>query len=210
MPDAAPNSILLTLGQVVSYGSYIYIWLLILRVALTWINPNPYSPLMRFLAQAADPVLTRARRLCPLTLGGLDFSPVLAIIAISFVGKVLGAWLSFLGKGVASPSILFTLAAGELLNILQSLVWLVIIIMFIRLLMSLVRPSPYNTIVRIVFSLTEPLLAPLRRAFPPGPGGMDFRPLVFLLILLLLQFVVLGSLAVGLRNYLAESLMGTY
>jgi YggT family protein len=200
LPDVAPNSILLTLGQLIYYGSIVYIWLLILRVALTWINPNPYSPLMRFLSWAADPVLIRARRLCPLTLGGLDFSPLVAIIIVRFAGAVLGQWVFSLGMGAASFSLFFTLAAGELLSLLQSLVWLVIILMFLRLLMSMVRPSPYNIIVRLVFGLTEPLLAPLRRAFPPGPGGMDFRPLVFLLILLLLQFVVLGSLAKALRG----------
>ena len=197
MPAVAPNSILPILGQVIYYGSVVYIWLIIIRVALTWINPHPHSPLMRFLARASDPVLARARRLMPLTLGGLDFSPLLAIIAIQFVGAVLGKWLWNLGRGAPAFSF-FILAAGEILSLLHSLVWLVIILMFIRLLMSLVRPSPYNIIVQIVFSLTEPLLAPLRRAFPPGPGGLDFRPLVFLLILLLLQFVVLGSLATAL------------
>jgi len=189
LPDTA--SILPTLGLVIYFGSTVYIWLIILRVLLTWISPNPDSQLMRFLSWAADPVLTRARIFMPLTLGGLDFSPVLAIIVLRFVGAVLGGWLLGLGD-------LFPLAAAELLNILKSLVWLVIILMFIRLLMSLVRPSPYNPIVQVVFSLTEPLLAPLRRAFPPGPGGLDYRPLVFLLILLLLQFVVLGSLTAAL------------
>ena len=186
MPDIA--SVPPILGQVIYFGSTVYIWLIILRVALTWINPNPGSQMMLFLSWAVDPVLTRARRFMPLTLGGLDFSPILAILAIRFTGVVLGGWLWGLGP-------FFTLAAVELLGILQSLTWLVIILMFLRVLMSLVRPSPYNIIVQIVFSLTEPLLAPLRRAFPPGPGGLDYRPLVFLLILLLLQFVVLGSLA---------------
>ena len=198
MPVVAPNLILITLGQVIQYGSIVYIWVVILRVALTWINPSPHSPLMRFLARATDPVLIRARRLMPLTLGGLDFSPVLAIIVIRFAGVVLGRWLEGLGTGAPASALFFALAAWELLSLLQSLAWLVIILMFLRLLMSLVRPSPYNIIVQIVFSLTEPLLAPLRRAFPPGPGGLDFRPLVFLLILLLLQYVVLGSLAVAL------------
>ena len=188
------NLILLTFGRLIYYGSFVYIWLIILRVLLTWVNPNPYTPVMRFLARVADPVLVRARRLVPFTLGGLDFSPVLALIVISFAGSVLGKWLMLLGSGPQSPSLLFILAVGELLSLIQSLLWLIIILMFIRLLMSLVRPSPYNIIVRIVFGLTEPLLAPLRRAFPPGPGGLDFRPLVFLLILLLVQLVLLGSL----------------
>jgi len=200
LPVAAANSILPTLGQAILYGSVIYVWLIIIRVGLTWINPNPYSPLMRGLAWAVDPVLTRARRLCPLTLGGLDFSPVLAIIAVNLAGSILGKWLLGVGLGLPPASLFFSLAAREILTMLQSLVWLVIILMFVRLLMSLVRPSPYNIIVQVVYSLTEPLLAPLRRAFPPGPGGLDWRPLVFLLILLLLQFVVLGSLAAALSG----------
>ena len=200
MPYAAPNPFLLTLGQGIYYGSVIYIWIIVLRVVLTWINPNPYSPLMRFLAWAADPVLNRARRLMPLVLGGLDFSPLLALAFIRFAGAVLGLWLWGLGTGPKPASFLFILAAGELLGLIQSLVWLVIIIMLIRLVMSLVRPSPYNIIVRVVYGLTEPLLAPLRRAFPPGPGGLDLRPLVFLLVLFLVQFVVLGSLVTALRG----------
>lgn len=199
MPGVETSPVLAALGQLVYYGSRVYLWLIFLRVILTWISPNPHTAVMRFLARAADPALRRARRFCPLTLGGLDFSPLLAIIAVQLLGSVLGLWLWGMGKG-ASPVSLFPLAAFELLSVLRSLIWLAIIVMLVRLVMSLVRPSPYNAIVQVVYGLTEPLLAPLRRAFPPGPGGLDFRPLVFLLVLLLLEFVVLGSLGSALTG----------
>ena len=199
LPGVEINPVLVGLGKFIYYGSWVYLWLVILRVGLTWINPNPYSPLMRFLSRAADPVLNRARRVCPLILGGLDFSPLLALIVIRFSGAVLGMWLWDMGRG-APPAWIVFLVASELLQLLHSLTWLLIIIMAIRLLMSLTRPSPYNLIVQLVYGLTEPLLAPLRRFFPLGPGGLDFRPLVFLLILLLLEFVVLGSLGLALKG----------
>jgi YggT family protein len=195
------NPFLLTSGRFIIYATNIYIWIILIRVFLTWINPNPYSPVMRFLARAADPVLNQARRILPFTLGGLDFSPVLAIIAIQLLGTVLGQWLLTLGQG-APGLIIIPLAVLGLLDLTQSLLWLLILIMAARLLMSWVRPSPYNMIVQVIYGLTEPLLAPLRRAFPPGPGGLDWRPLIFLVTTLLVQKVVLVSLAQTVFSWL--------
>jgi len=200
---APVNPLLVTLGQIIYYGVTIYVWVIILRVLLTWINPNPYSPFMRFLSRLTDPVLNRARRWVPFTLGGIDFSPVLVIIVVQLTGVIAGQWLMSLGMGLPA-SVIFPLLALGLISLLNSIAWLLVIVMAIRLIMSLVHPSPYNIIVQIIFGLTEPLLAPLRRFFPPGPRGMDFRPLVFLVTTLLLQHVVLGSLAVAALEWMGQ------
>lgn len=192
LPGAATN-FLIILGQLISLGATIYAWIIIIRVLLTWINPNPYSPAMRFLSRLADPVLNRARRWFPLTLGGLDFSPILAIIGIQVLGDILGQWLVSLGYG--HPFLMLApLVVMGLIRLLNSIAWLLVVIMAIRFIMSLVHPSPYNIIVQVIYGMTEPLLAPMRRLFPPGPKGMDWRPLVFLLITLLIQWVVINSL----------------
>lgn len=192
LPGAATN-FLVILGQLISLGATIYAWIIIIRVLLTWINPNPYTPAMRFLSRLADPVLNRARRWFPLTLGGLDFSPILAIIGIQVLGDILGQWVISLGHGYPFIMLVPLIAMG-LIRLLNSIAWLLVVIMAIRFIMSLVHPSPYNIIVQVIYGMTEPLLAPLRRFFPPGPKGMDWRPLVFLLITLLIQWVVIASL----------------
>ena len=197
------NPFLVTLGQIIYYAVMVYVWVIIIRVLLTWINPNPYSPFMRFLSRMTDPVLNRFRRWVPFTLGGIDFSPLLAIIVVQMAGVLTGQWLMSLGMGLPALVILPLLAMG-LISLLNSIAWLLVVVMAIRLIMSLVHPSPYNIIVQIIYGLTEPLLAPLRRFFPPGPRGMDFRPLVFLITTLLLQYVVLSSLGLAAVQWMGQ------
>jgi YggT family protein len=187
----AVNPFLVNLGLFIYYAIQIYIWIVIIRVLLTWINPNPYSPFMQFLSRAADPALDLARRYCPLALGGLDFSPILAIMALSLLGSFLGRWLI----NGASPALLLPMAALGLIQLLDSLAWILIALMAARLIMSFVHPSPYNPIVRVVYGLSEPLLAPLRRFLPPGRTGLDWRPLLFLLLTWLIKSILLVELA---------------
>lgn len=197
----AVNPTMIILGQIIYYGLWLYTGLILIRVLLTWISPNPYSPLMRFLASVCDPVLNRARRFFPLTLGGLDFSPMLAVMVLYLVGAVAGQWLVSMGRGLPA-AVIAPIAAMALLGFLNSIAWLLMIIMGLRFIMALVQPSPYNMLVRIIYGLTEPLLAPLRRFFPPLGRGLDLRPLVFLLVVLLIQRVILYSLAQGIAAWI--------
>lgn len=202
LPAAAVNTFLDTLGLLIYYGTVIYVFIVILRVLLTWINPNPYSPAMRFLSRLADPLLNRARRWFPLTLGGLDFSPLLATLVVYLAGTVLGIWLRCLAQGLPVLMIAPLVALG-LIRMLDSIAWILLVVMAIRFIMSLVHPSPYNIIVQVIYGITEPLLAPLRRWFPPGPRGMDYRPLFFLLVAILIKAVVLGSLSLATARWMS-------
>ena len=196
--DAAVNPTLINLGQIIYIGFTIYVWLIVARVLLSWINPNPYSPVMRFLAKISDPVLNRARRIFPLTLGGLDFSPILAIMVIHLTGVLLGQWLIGIGMGLPA-TVAAPILARALLDFISSIIWFLVVLMGLRFIVALVQPSPYNILVRIIYGLTEPLLSPLRRFFPPLGRGFDVRPVIFLLVLLLIELVVIKSLYMGVR-----------
>jgi YggT family protein len=63
------------------------------------------------------------------------------------------------------------------------------LIIIIRAVLSFFPIDPYNGFVRAIYAITEPLLAPIRNALPAS-GGMDFSPLVLLVILFALQQVV--------------------
>jgi YggT family protein len=72
----------------------LYVIVVILRAILSWFNPNPYNPGVRFLMRITDPILDRIRRLLPLGSGvGLDLSPIILIFALLFIKYFLVAGL---------------------------------------------------------------------------------------------------------------------
>jgi YggT family protein len=62
----------------------IYMWIIIARALISWVNPDPYNPVVSFLYRATEPVLYRIRRVMP-DLGGLDLSPLIVILIIYFL-----------------------------------------------------------------------------------------------------------------------------
>ncbi|APG24291.1 hypothetical protein A7E75_04005 [Syntrophotalea acetylenica] len=67
----------------------IYAYIVVARAILSWVNPDPYNPIVRFLYNATEPVLQRLRRLLPLRVGGLDFTPMVLIFVLFFVSNFL-------------------------------------------------------------------------------------------------------------------------
>ena len=70
----------------------IYMWIIIGRALISWVNPDPYNPIVRFLYKATEPLLYRVRRVLPV-MGGLDLSPMVALLAIVFLQNFLVASL---------------------------------------------------------------------------------------------------------------------
>lgn len=63
----------------------LYFWVVIISALLSWVNPDPYNPIVRVLRSLTEPVLQRVRMWLPFTnLGGIDFSPIVVLIAIEF------------------------------------------------------------------------------------------------------------------------------
>jgi len=82
------GELVLALRTVVDLIFQIYILILVARVLITWVNPDPYNPIVRFLSNAADPLLNRVRRMLPLQIGGLDLSPIVVIIGLQFIASI--------------------------------------------------------------------------------------------------------------------------
>ncbi len=66
-----------------------YMWIVVARAVISWVNPDPYNPIVRFLYSATEPLLYRIRRMLPVYAGGIDFSPIVVFIAIIFVQRFL-------------------------------------------------------------------------------------------------------------------------
>lgn len=92
MPNVALGNFLSAIATVLGYLLDIYMWIIIGRAIISWVNPDPYNPIVRFLYQATEPVLYRIRRILP-EMGGIDLSPMAVIIAIIFIKRFLIATL---------------------------------------------------------------------------------------------------------------------
>ena len=95
------GNLLEALATVINYVLYLYMWIIIARAVISWVNPDPYNPIVRFLYSITDPVLLAIRRRLPLSFGGIDFSPILVILAIIFVQRFLVASLYDLARQFA-------------------------------------------------------------------------------------------------------------
>jgi YggT family protein len=63
----------------------IYIWVIVIRALISWVNPDPYNPIVQFLYRVTEPVLRPIRRWLPFRNIGIDFSPVVVIAVIIFI-----------------------------------------------------------------------------------------------------------------------------
>jgi len=76
-------------AQILKIVLEIYMWIIIIRALLSWVNPDPYNPIVQFLNSITEPVLYRVRQLIPMSGMGIDFSPIIVILAIIFLQAFL-------------------------------------------------------------------------------------------------------------------------
>ena len=76
-------------AHIIDIALSIYLWIIIISAALTWVNPDPYNPIVRLLRQLTEPVLAPVRRLIPLRGIGIDFSPIIILLLIVFLQSFL-------------------------------------------------------------------------------------------------------------------------
>jgi YggT family protein len=79
-----------TLATILGYCLKIYMWIIIIRCLLSWVNPDPYNPIVVFLYRITEPVLSFVRRKIPFTVAGaFDLSPIVVVLAIWFLQEFL-------------------------------------------------------------------------------------------------------------------------
>ncbi|WP_165176070.1 YggT family protein [Desulfovibrio sp. ZJ369] len=85
------SAIALVLGSLLN----IYFWIVIIAAVLTWVRPDPYNPIVRTLRLLTEPVFYRVRKWLPFTYtSGLDFSPIVVLLAIELVNRIVIASLA--------------------------------------------------------------------------------------------------------------------
>lgn len=81
-------------AEVLYWVLEIYMWLIVARALISWVNPDPYNPIVRFLYNVTEPVLSFLRRRIPLVYGGLDLSPLVVLVGILFLKVFLVGTIS--------------------------------------------------------------------------------------------------------------------
>jgi YggT family protein len=88
------SNLLNALATILDIALTAYYWIIIVRAIVSWVNADPWNPIVQFLHRATDPVLRPIQRMLPTRGWGIDFSPLVAILAIIFVQKFLVASLN--------------------------------------------------------------------------------------------------------------------
>ena len=83
------SNFVIAIAKILNVGLTIYMWIIIARAVISWVNPDPYNPIVRFLNNVTEPVLYRIRRFIPFSFGGIDFSPLVVLLAIIFLQAFL-------------------------------------------------------------------------------------------------------------------------
>ena len=165
----------------------LYILIVMLRLMLQWVRADFYNPVSQFIVKVTNPPLKPLRRIVP-GWGGIDLASVLLLLAL----QMLELFLVNMAVGRASG--IGGLFIGSIAELLELLINVFIGAILIQVILSWVAPSSYNPLIGLVHKITEPLLAPARRILPAF-SGIDFSPLVALIVLQLLKILLVAPIA---------------
>lgn len=167
----------------------LYVMVLLLRIWMQWVHSDFYNPFSQFVVKITQPIVGPLRRIIP-SLGPIDSASLLLAFLLMTIKYPL---LVLIQSGSMSVS-LYNLLFG-MISLVKAAGYLIFWVMIIRALMSWVSQgrSPMDY---LLYQLTEPLMAPIRRILP-AMGGIDFSAMVVILILYLINYLgmdLLGEL----------------
>ena len=76
-------------AQVLEGALNLYFWIVLAAVVMSWIEPNPYNPIVRAIYAVTEPLFDWIREHLPVLFGGIDLSPLVVVLLIGFLGQYL-------------------------------------------------------------------------------------------------------------------------
>jgi len=163
-----------------------FIGLFLVRVALIAAGASFYDPICRFVYQITNPVITPMRRFVPrwrrVEIASLLVAWVLILLEMALFMAIAGAAISIGG-----------LLLRATVGVLDWLIWICLIALFARALLSFVVREYDNPTLQLLAQVTEPLVRPFRRIVPPI-GGLDFSLMFAMIALTLARILVIAPL----------------
>lgn len=94
------SNFMMALAGIIDFLLTAYMWVIIGRAVISWVNADPYNPIVRFLYEITEPLLGRIRRILPVSMGSMDFSPVILIVIIMFLQSFLVPTMKQMAQGI--------------------------------------------------------------------------------------------------------------
>jgi YggT family protein len=177
-------------GYLIQTALSIYLLAMLLRFLLQLVRADFYNPISQFLVKITNPLVVPMRRLIP-GLGGIDLASLLLAVLLQLA--CITAMLLLHGLGL--PNI-FLLLAWSLLGVIALLVNIYFFALLAMIILSWVAPGSNHPAIYLLHQITEPVMAPFRKALPPM-GGMDFSPILVFILINVLQ-IALRHMAAGI------------
>lgn len=171
--------------------SSLYISLVLLRFLLQLVRADYYNPLSKSIVKLTNPLLLPLRKIIP-GFFGWDFASLALAILLQFFAVVIITFIQY-GEFIG---LIFCLKFA-IIKLLMTLFTLYFFAMLILVIASWVAPHSYNPALQLLRQLLDPLLRPIQKVLPPV-GGLDFSPLIFLLLLHICRYYLLPVLAKGM------------
>jgi YggT family protein len=164
-----------------------YLLVVLLRFLFQLMRVEFHNPVSQFVLILTAPPLRFLRRFIP-GLGGIDLSSLVLALAIALIKISL---IGLVGGIRVGPASMLVIAVAD---ILETIVYIFIFATIARAILSWFQQGGYHPVVRILDTLTDPLLLPLRRLLPPI-GGLDFSPFVLIILLSLALKLIVNPIA---------------
>jgi YggT family protein len=176
-------------GYLVQTFLSLYLLAMILRFLLQVVRADFYNPISQFLVKITNPLVLPLRRVIP-GFAGLDMASLLLALLLQMAGIV--ALMLINGLGLPNILLLLVWSALGIIGLLVNIYFFALLAMII---LSWIAQGSNNAAIYLLHQITEPVMAPVRKALPPM-GGMDFSPILVFILINVLQ-IALRHMAAG-------------
>lgn len=176
------------LAYLIQTALSLYLLVMLLRFLFHFAKADFYNPITQFVVRATNPLVRPARRLFP-AMGRFDGAALVLALLLQALAIVL--LLLIHGAGLVSPTRILAWSVIGVLGLLVNIYFFALLAMII---ISWVAPTSRHPALLLLWQITEPVMAPVRRLLPPL-GGLDFSPI--------LLFILINVVQIGLRHVAA-------
>lgn len=184
------NAINEIFGYLVQTLLSVYLVAMMLRFLLQLVRADFYNPISQFLVKVTNPLVIPMRKVVP-GFAGMDMASLVLAIALQMISIAALVFIQY--NAVPGPGMLLL---GGLLGVVALLVNIYFFALLAMIILSWVAAGSRHPAIYLLYQITEPVMAPFRKALPPM-GGLDFSPI--------LVFILINVLQIALRHMAAAA-----
>ncbi len=166
------------------------IFFVMLRFILQTVRADFHNPLSQMVVRLTSPLLRPFRRVIP-GIGGLDMASIILLLVLQFLELLLLTLIkgTAMAKLFSSGAMILSLLILAIIQLLTLATWIYIIAIVVMIIVSWIQPGAHNPVLHLIHQITSPLLRPIQKVLPDA-GGLDFSPLVAIVLLTIIQYAI--------------------